>query len=439
MRTLASVLMFAVAMAAHGQNTDIEALSGLQFNFSNPGARALAMGGAFIGLADDASAAIANPAGLTTLRKPEFSVEFRDVTVSQRFVTGGTYPQVSSENFPARERSIAFASAVLPTNNGVFSAYYHRALSIRNNIQGRFDTPVFFLGPSGPVLPEECDGACTLHRLYPFNTSVDLQMETFGVAAAWKWRTLSFGASARYHQFAENADTFRRDLDAPGQPVFTVGQTNATRMFGNQSDSNVTFAGGLRWTPVADLSLGAAFKKGPSFPVTIVAGGQDMEPELIATTTFHVPTTAGIGASYRPAPQLTLNADIVHVQYGKLTDDFVSVIEYGVENGGTVEHVTGYETSDGIEYHAGVEYFILTRVPVGLRAGWWRDPAHSIEYRGAMTTPHGVSASILFPGSAGEDHYSVGIGLATPRFGLDLAYDTSRSLKTASVSVIVRK
>jgi hypothetical protein len=33
----------------HAQNTDIEALSGLKFNFGNPGARSLAMGGAFIG------------------------------------------------------------------------------------------------------------------------------------------------------------------------------------------------------------------------------------------------------------------------------------------------------------------------------------------------------------------------------------------------------
>src|SRR5439155_7323916 len=49
------------------QNTDIESLAGLQFNFGNPGARSLGMGGAFLGLADDASAAEANPAGLTIL------------------------------------------------------------------------------------------------------------------------------------------------------------------------------------------------------------------------------------------------------------------------------------------------------------------------------------------------------------------------------------
>ena len=73
MRKLALVLLLAFPLAA--QNVDIEALSGLQFNFGNPGARSLGMGGAFLGLADDASAAEANPAGLTILRKPEFSIE----------------------------------------------------------------------------------------------------------------------------------------------------------------------------------------------------------------------------------------------------------------------------------------------------------------------------------------------------------------------------
>ena len=72
------LLLALVAVPAAAQNVDIEALSGLQFNFGNPGARSLGMGGAFLGLADDASAAEANPAGLTILRKPEISIEARN-------------------------------------------------------------------------------------------------------------------------------------------------------------------------------------------------------------------------------------------------------------------------------------------------------------------------------------------------------------------------
>jgi long-chain fatty acid transport protein len=62
MRRIAVLLLLVAAATARAQNADIEALSGLQFNFGTPGARSLGMGGAFIGSADDASAAEANPA-----------------------------------------------------------------------------------------------------------------------------------------------------------------------------------------------------------------------------------------------------------------------------------------------------------------------------------------------------------------------------------------
>ncbi|MFN2441641.1 MAG: hypothetical protein ABR517_03050, partial [Thermoanaerobaculia bacterium] len=66
MKRFSSLLAMAlVALPLAAQNTDLEALAGLTFNFRNPGARSLAMGGAFLGLADDATAAEANPAGLT--------------------------------------------------------------------------------------------------------------------------------------------------------------------------------------------------------------------------------------------------------------------------------------------------------------------------------------------------------------------------------------
>ena len=48
----------------------------IQLSFSNPGARSLGFGGAFVALADDATAAFANPAGLAQLTKPELSVEY---------------------------------------------------------------------------------------------------------------------------------------------------------------------------------------------------------------------------------------------------------------------------------------------------------------------------------------------------------------------------
>src|SRR5262245_33611693 len=57
--------------------TDEEIFRNFRFNFQNPGARALAMGGAFIAIADDATAAQANPARLAGLGSPQLFVEWR--------------------------------------------------------------------------------------------------------------------------------------------------------------------------------------------------------------------------------------------------------------------------------------------------------------------------------------------------------------------------
>ncbi len=138
-KSLITVLaLFALPLAA--QNVDIEALSGLQFNFGNPGARSLGMGGAFLGLADDASAAEANPAGLTILRKPEVSLEVRNYLEQQLFTTTGTFPDVVRTPFTHHsDRAVlSFASFVYPVKNFTFGAYFHEPL---NNEGGGIGAP----------------------------------------------------------------------------------------------------------------------------------------------------------------------------------------------------------------------------------------------------------------------------------------------------------
>ncbi|HEU4521328.1 MAG TPA: UPF0164 family protein, partial [Thermoanaerobaculia bacterium] len=152
----ALALLVCAAVPASAQNTDIESLAGLQFNFSNPGARALGMGGAFLGLADDASAAEANPAGLTILRKAELSLEVRNYTEAQVLTTSGVFPDLNRTGFNHHSDrvQIAFASGVYPIGNFTVGAYYHEPL--RNvgegavvpteNDFGQFvDVPSFYL------------------------------------------------------------------------------------------------------------------------------------------------------------------------------------------------------------------------------------------------------------------------------------------------------
>ena len=73
-----AVLLILLAAGRPGfAQSNIEANAGIQFDFSNPGARSRAMGGAFLALADDATASLSNPAGLTQLTAPQISFEGR--------------------------------------------------------------------------------------------------------------------------------------------------------------------------------------------------------------------------------------------------------------------------------------------------------------------------------------------------------------------------
>src|SRR5215475_9229006 len=75
-RLLLAGLLACMSVPAAAQS-DNPALAGIQFDFSLPGARSLALGGAFVGVADDATAAWSNPAGLLVLTRPEVSIEGR--------------------------------------------------------------------------------------------------------------------------------------------------------------------------------------------------------------------------------------------------------------------------------------------------------------------------------------------------------------------------
>jgi long-subunit fatty acid transport protein len=440
--SIAAVILLA-AIPSFGQNTDIEALAGLQFNFSNPGARSLGMGGAFIARADDATAAEANPAGLTILRKPELAIDIRDLSVTQSIEVGGTWPYIATMDVPARDLDVSFASAVIPLGDFAVAASYSRRLDFENEIDliGKYGTPAFYVGPSGLMSEQECATAsCQRFQIYPFSTFVDVELESWSLTGAWRRGALALGLGVRYSDFAEETRVRRIDLDRAGQPEFLIEQVNGSRAFGSDHDSDITFVTGVKWDISEAWSAGAVYKKGASFPAPVYAGLASQGEKglhLMGTPRFHVPDIAGAGASWRPVPLLTLSADVVWVEYSNLTDGFLSVIEF--ESPDDVESVAGYGTDDGIEPHLGVEYFLPFRVPLALRGGWWREAAHEIAFRGDVHSLHDGAAAVLFPGGDDEDHWAVGFGFSWPQFQVDLAFDRSEGYSVGSLSMVVRR
>lgn len=453
-----TLLFVCAAIPASAQNSDIESLSGLQFNFGNPGARALGMGGAFLGLADDASAVEANPAGLTILRKPEISIEGRNYMEAQVLTTTGTYPDLerTAFNHHSDRVQIAFASAVYPIKNFTIGAYFHEPLRNKGAgavvpTEGRFGqavgVPTFYLPRGGtPVSRDECERikqqqndftACLQWELNPFVSAIDVQQRTWGLSGAWQAHPrFSVGATVRYQTLREEALTLRVSPDLQtaqitAQATATVGPDGDIEL---KQEKDVTFAAGFKWTLTDKLSIGGTYRNGASFTAPIFYGDQASGFRLtqVAETEFHIPDVAGVGVSFRPIPVLTVNFDAVHVTYSNLVDNFVSLSQ-SVRDAGSP-----YVANDVTELHLGAEYAFTARIPFLLRAGVWHDPAHSVTYAGPLNSVERVAEAILFPEGEDQLHTSIGGGFAWPRFQIDFAYDRSKYFKVGSVSLVTR-
>ena len=458
----AAIVCSLVALPLAAQNTDIESLSGLQFNFGNPGARSLGMGGAFLGLADDASAAEANPAGLTILRKPEITLEGRNYQEQQVFTTSGTFPDLKRTAFShySQRMDATFASIVYPTKHFTIGAYYHEPLRNegtgqvvpdRNQFTGVIKTnvPNFFFHTDGkgnpiggPISDAQCQAfrqtdvfSCLEYTILPFLSTVKIQEKTLGLAAAFKVGAFSFGATARMQRFNETAYTFRVT------PTFDFDSISvqATSDIRNNNDvakdkTDYTFSGGFKWAPSDKYSLGGVYKQGAKFaaPTFAATQGTDFNYVKVSDTTFHMPDVYGAGVSFRPIPVLTLNADAVRVKYSNLVDNFVSI------NANVRKIDKAYTAADATEIHLGGEYLFSTKIPFAIRAGAWRDPQHSITYSGPLTNSDEVAAAVLYPKTKNLTHFSVGAGLAWPRFQIDAAYDRSDLFKVGSISMVTR-
>jgi long-chain fatty acid transport protein len=154
-----------------------------QFSFSNPGARSLGLGGAFAALADDATAAFANPAGLVQLARPEVSIEGRQWSFSTPVAVGGRVtgqptgiglddsPGIKTAESTEDTSGLSFLSFVYPRKDWSLAIYRHQLA----NFELTWETAGLFGDPSpgfpGPRLPD-------------LRAFVDFELESHAVAVA---------------------------------------------------------------------------------------------------------------------------------------------------------------------------------------------------------------------------------------------------------------
>ncbi|HEX9671414.1 MAG TPA: hypothetical protein VGC93_18245 [Thermoanaerobaculia bacterium] len=281
----ASSVFLSIAGLAAGAalaQTNLETNAGIQFNFATPGAANLAMGGAFLALADDATAAYTNPAGLTQIFYRELHLETRGFEYTHVYTdSGGLF---DPESLPANFDPDAFTPNFDLLTNGEatdravglsFLSYVHRherwSWALYRHELARFEANflttgarVFPTRSRSPLgIPGERDG-----RLASLRNSMDLVIVNHGASAACRVHPrLSLGAGLSYYDFSIDSTAERRvpqlnvddPVDISRSPV-----VNVQSQIGDDSDWGFTL--GFLWeAPERKWRVGGVYRDGPSF------------------------------------------------------------------------------------------------------------------------------------------------------------------------------
>jgi hypothetical protein len=395
----------------------------------------MGFGGAFVAIADDATAAFASPAGLIQLTRPEFSIEGRHWSYSTPYTRGGrlvgeptgrgldrTAGLIRFED-NAEVTRLSFLSLVYPKRRWSLAFYRHHLAN--------FDSFAETQGLFGP------GSSCCEERYPDVRITTDFAIIGYGLSAAYRVNErLSLGGTlvwfdGRWELIGEN---YFPDSEVPGGE-FQQSTYRPERMFlrsevtMDETDWSGTF--GLLWRFAERWRLGAVFRDAPNFtffarnyagPAAEALGGTPGELLAEQVSSVDFPDVFGIGVSYRSRDgRLTFAVEWDRVLYSTLIDS--TNPDLGI---------AGLELDDGNELHAGGEYLFLGSSPlIGVRFGMWRDPEHATRFEGDDV----YRRSLLPPGDS-HLHYAAGLGIAFERFQIDVGVDFSELVDTAAISAI---
>jgi len=397
-----------------GAQTNEEAFREFQFNFSPPGARANGMGSAFIGLADDASATYANPAGLAYLRDPALTLEYAYTSFQEISGSGSGPINYGYSQEPVTFEDISFFSFNFRIREWYFALFGHNYLEEE---QARSFSARSLAGG--------------LEQITTLNVKLGLSGRTFGLGIARRFGPVKLGVTLNENDLT--IDSFSHKQELALFPTFNV--RSFTSEIHEETDSYGWSFGAL-WEITPKWSLGTVVKQNPIFDLiesTVeVTAGQPISSDVVPVK-FVVPDVYGAGLSFTPKPGLHILLDWQHILYRQIIEDGFTI----VENQG-VDRIENYFTENVDELHLGAEYLHPVKTSIlAIRVGYYRNPNHFIRYEGSDP----IQRSLFSQNRGGEEnHLTAGFGWSFKnRFEMDLALDLWGEHYTVQASVLWRK
>ncbi len=475
-RTRRFALLLALAVSGSGNAwglTDEEIFRDFRFQFITPGARAMAMGGAFTSIANDPTAAVTNPAGLSLLAGAGAYVEVRSIDREpERFGSGLGSPEWDPDtNLPDLPffslQAISDQETVTEPTFLAFSWPFElkrwgRRLDIAGSRQvlalqerrlpesGVGATEASFAFDGFP--PAVVDGEL---QTYSINTTVSGQITSeviyWNASASYEiHEDFSVGVTLTFAELDLDAASLTRVIDPQGLLLDPThprlsGQPDAdhyaSRVSG--SDSDFTYSIGVHWHPdsvfpegPSPWQLGAVLHKGARFSLAqvITLNGA---PETTLANRLVIPDRWTLGVSYRTRQHWLFAVDMERVEYSDLLEGFQGGINFltgerfaEAFSGGDVDAIR-YSVDDGTILRAGAEYARSLggndQKKLSVQAGFFRTPDDRIRMTRFDSGNPDIDDAFLkaFPGADEQNHFTAGVGFSFGAYAIHVAGVTS--------------
>lgn len=384
---LVAVVAFCSVMAAYA----------LDLNITGAGARAKGMGGAFIGIADDATAVGWNPAGLAQLDRPEASAV--GVFNMTKYTESWTWTSTSG-NLEGEDENSAhhiapnFFSLVLPikmsARNLAFAIAYQRMVDFGEVTSdtgtlgsGHYEQENKFTGGIDAISP-----ALAIQIFPQFSIGVAGNILVRG-AKLTQERT--YDNSAYYYNYEETMNFRGFNINAG-----VLANLNKNFSMGASLRLPFTMTRTGEWEESYNLISGSGS-----------SSGEFLDPQREWT----MPMMIGVGLAVRPNENLTLGFDFEHRGY--------SGTDY-------TYHATGFDTTYNAgwmntnQFRVGMEYlFVGPKAVFPIRLGFKTNPLIEPEETWTETATGWTADSSVTTGLA----FTGGFGIKMGKLWLDLAYE----------------
>lgn len=368
--------------------------SSVQINSSpNPigsGARAQGMGGAFIAVADDATAASWNPGGLMQLERPEFSFVL-SFDHRRRDFRSGEFPEASGMNEGYRQ-DLNYCSVALPLRvfdrNMIVSLNYQRLydfyddISFSQHISGASSSGVFSdhrmhtsFSQSGALKAIAPAFAVQITPRFSVGLTVNFWTDNLGGDNGWTNTRVTTAHSTVHAGPGLLLKSAARQVVREKNEDFEGINLNAGFLW--QVTRAITLGGVVKTPFTADIdrttwSLNEVVRDRPLVPG--IGSGARIPHMSRESVRMRMPLSCGLGIAVRFSDVFTLACDVYRTNWSG----------FWIESGGrTVSPITNARRSrshvhDTTQVRLGCEYlFVGEKTIVPLRLGVFYDPEPS--------------------------------------------------------------